>query len=95
VKMSASEALYHTYEAQVFGYQAGSIGEETDFVVARFGQDPIRLQESNLPILAKLWKRFAPKATKGLDQYLEKYISSPEPPAKSAKRRSQRSGEGS
>jgi len=87
VKMNASEGLYHTFEAQVFGYQAGSIGEETDFVVARFEQEPIRLQESALPILMRLWNRFAPRPTKSLDTALGKYVSSSDLKSKPTKRR--------
>jgi 20S proteasome alpha/beta subunit len=84
VGMSAAEALYHVCEAKNFGYQAGGIGEETDFVVARFGCEPIQLQQSTLPELEKLWTQFQPKPTEGLNEALGHHVNKPPPqtPAK-------------
>ena len=78
MKMPAYETLYYVFEAQTFGFEAGGIGYETDFVVARFGEPAIRFQESKMPEIEKLWKKFRPRPTSGLEAALGKYTKQPE-----------------
>ena len=78
VKMPAYESLYYVYEAQNFGYEAGGIGMETDFVVARFREPPLRFQESATVELPKLWKKFRPPVVRGLKGALAEYVTQPE-----------------
>ena len=73
--MGATESLYHVFEAQSFGYEAGGIGEETDFIVARFGCEPVRLQENSMPELAELWVQFCPQPVSGLQERLGHYLA--------------------
>jgi len=73
-RMTAAEALYHVFEAKVIGYQAGGIGDETDLVVARFKEEPIRLQGTKIPRLCKLWDKFGPQPTRGLERALGRYV---------------------
>jgi len=86
VSMSAAEALYYVYEANIFGYQAGGVGEETDFLIARFQEQPIHFQESHVPVLNDLWQKFGPQEAEGLQRALGRYVRRQRPTARTAQR---------